>query len=222
MSHPMKSKPTTYCVMLPDYTRLPPMTADQVISACKERKLVTSAAKVSESKAWWSETAARPIRDYPEFAPHVWDLTLEDAQHNPPADAECTLFMRGQQEGPFLPSQIRAMWKAGSITSDALFYYPQLPDWRPVRLFCEISNTDNVSSSGTDFTYFVGVLLTIVGIALTIYFAGFYDTSIKTDGGASVVNLSKQQNRLIGVIVGIAISAGGVLMVCLPNKPYDT
>jgi hypothetical protein len=148
---------------------------------------------------------------------------IKAAESNPPPDAQCFLFMMGEQSGPFLPAQIRSMWKAGSITADALFYYPQLPDWRPVKSFCK-----QTRASGRQV---FGVLLTIIGIVTTIYFAGFYDTSVSTErdyivgvgyvGGGRVVNLSKQQNRLIGVIVGIAISAIGVVMISLPNKPNE-
>lgn len=59
-----------------------------------------------------------------------------NAERNPPATAECYLWREERQEGPFTPGQIKSMWDSGAITADALYYYPSLPDWKPVRSFC--------------------------------------------------------------------------------------
>ena len=77
-----------------------------------------------------------------------------------------------------------------------------------------------------------GILLTVLGVIITIYFAALYDTSVQTDsrnipgvgyvGGSSVVNLAKQQNRLIGVIVGISMSVIGIIVVFLPAKANES
>jgi GYF domain 2 len=58
------------------------------------------------------------------------------AERSPPATAECYLWRDNRQEGPFTPGQIKSMWDSGAITADTLYYYPGLPDWRPVRSFC--------------------------------------------------------------------------------------
>ena len=75
----------------------------------------------------------------------------------------------------------------------------------------------------------LSVLLTIIGIVVTVYFVAFYDVSVRTYyvsgdgtvGGESVVNLAKQQNRLIGVIIGLALSTVGVIMIYLPTKTHE-
>lgn len=147
-------------------------------------------------------------------------VALSDAEFNPPPDAQCYLFMHGQQSGPFLPAQIRAMWNAGSITSDAMFHYSKLPDWRPVRSFCDFTcarssplSVGAHSLGGERRSW--GIALTIFGIVITMYFVGSHDVSVRTDAG-SVINLGKQQDRLIGVIIGLAFSVVGVMLTYFP------
>ena len=59
-----------------------------------------------------------------------------NAERNPPAAAECYLWRGDHQDGPFTPGQIKSMWDSDVITADALYYYPALSDWKPVRSFC--------------------------------------------------------------------------------------
>ena len=154
----------------------------------------------------------------------VWkvaDLVSDvDAEFNPPPDAECYLFTQGEQSGPFSPAQICAMWRAGSVTSDALYFYSQLPDWRPAKSFCEL-RTDEARTSHNQ-SLDLGGIFAIIGVVIVIYFVAFYDVSVRTSSGDSVVNIGKQQNRLIGVIVGIALSSVGAVMIYFPTKSNET
>lgn len=160
---------------------------------------------------------------------------LKKAEFNPPPDAQCYLFMRGDQSGPFLPAQIRAMWRAGSITSDALFSYKGLPDWRPAKSFCDSMNSGSDTFTkllDNDARQGLGAFLAVIGIIIAVYFIAVYDVSVRTEsryisgigtvGGDSVVNLAKQQNRLFGVIVGLALTAAGVVIIFLPTNSNRT
>lgn len=156
-----------------------------------------------------------------------------EAELPPITDAtHCHVFDAGQQLGPYVPQQIRSMWAAGTLTADASVFPAGYPDWIPIADFLarlqpsQPPTTPSSSSAGP-----LGVLLIVVGICFTIYFAAIYDTSVVTErrylsrigsvGSDAVVNLGKQQNRLIGVIFGIAMTAIGIVIVYLPSKSRD-
>ena len=233
---------TKYSILLSSGELLGPFSEAEVIAECCSRQRVNARARCA--RFWFLGMTGfwEPIRAFPQFSTHVADTTVEEdnkalihAQNNPPSDAECYLWRSNQQEGPFTPQQIKAMWDAGSITANTLYYYSKLPDWCPVKGFCQSSTSGISSPSGPpalsegkrDF----GVFLTVIGIVMTTYFGAFYDTSVWVSGGPtpgggyvsgrSVVNLDKQQNRLIGVIVGIAIAASGIAMILLSGKKPD-
>ncbi len=122
------------------------------------------------------------------------------------------------------------MWNSGSLTVDTLVFPAGFSDWIPITTFLERFRAEPISLSATPTSIRpLGVVLIIVGAAITLYFAAVYDTSVHTDrryisgvgfvGGESVVNLGKQQNRLIGVIVGIALGVTGVVLSRIPSKP---
>ena len=68
----------------------------------------------------------------------------------------------------------------------------------------------------------VGMIIVIIGVAIAAYFF-FYDTSVSTEshyiqgygsiGGQRVHNQGLMQNRLLGCIGGMVISAIGSVMV---------
>jgi hypothetical protein len=76
---------------------------------------------------------------------------------------------------------------------------------------------DNTAMSGWGF------LILFAGIAITAYFAFFYDISVDVQstyisgigsiGGGSVNNLGLMQNRQMGIICGLAVSFIGVIMM---------
>jgi len=145
----------------------------------------------------------------------------------------CHIFCSGQQQGPYVPQQIKAMWSDGTLTADTLVFPKGFPDWIPINDFLIRIQLRQADADSKSFgVRSLGILFTIIGVIITIYFAALYDTSVRTEGryipgvgyvpgGDTVVNLGKQQNRLIGVIVGIAMSAIGIVMICLPQKRND-
>ena len=63
----------------------------------------------------------------------------------------------------------------------------------------------------------LGPLLIVIGLALLLYFALVYDTSVpvidfELRRFERVHNLGLMQNRLIGIIVGIALAASGLAL----------
>lgn len=142
--------PQRYEILPKSGPLLKDLTEDAVIALCREGRIV-SAAMANKLSTWGiNNSGYKPIRSFPEFAPHVHDVPLSAAQKAelyPPSDAECHLFMNGQQHGPFLPTQIRSMWDSGSITSDALYFYSGLPDWRPVKGFCQNAKPETAQSN---------------------------------------------------------------------------
>ena len=122
------------------------------------------------------------------------------------------------------------MWSAGTLTADTLVFPDGYPDWIPISRFLTAIRAPSWEESGMPIGFHqLGILLGVVGAILTFYFAVIYDTSVDSErkyisgvgyvGGGSVVNLGKQQNRLIGVIVGIAMTGIGIGVVCIPQKP---
>ena len=149
-----------------------------------------------------------------------------ERQEPPPitVTTHCHIFNSGQQQGPYVPQQIKAMWNAGVLTADTLVFPDGFPDWIPISDFLARIHLRQTHADSLSFgVRSAGILVTIFGVIITIYFAALYDTSVTTEsryisgigtiGGHSVVNLGKQQNRLIGVIVGVAISAIGIVMM---------
>src|SRR6266436_4925015 len=47
----------------------------------------------------------------------------------------CHIFHSGQQQGPYMPQQITAMWRAGTLTADTLVFPHGHPDWIPINDF---------------------------------------------------------------------------------------
>lgn len=148
------------------------------------------------------------------------------------ATTHCHVFCGGKQHGPYMPQQIQVMWSAGTLTADTSVFPDGYPDWIPIADFLTRVARQNAkekvtSSSARPFGY----ALIVIGVLVTFYFATFYDTSVQTGrhyipgvgsvGGETVVNLAKQQNRLIGVIVGLAMSVIGIVVVYLPTKSND-
>jgi hypothetical protein len=157
----------------------------------------------------------------------VWEI--QESKRNAPPSEECYLFMNGEQKGPFTTSQILAMWQAGNVTADALFFDKNLNDWIPANEFINLHKNKliDVQTQATDRRK-IGAILALLGVIVLIYFAVFYDVSVQTTshyisgigtvGGESVVNLGKQQDRLIGVLIGISLGVVGAIMRCLPSK----
>jgi hypothetical protein len=95
-----------------------------------------------------------------------------------------------------------------------------------------VTGAPPVSASSEQKKRNIGIMLVVVGIIVTTYFTAIYDTSVTTKGefisgvgyigGDSVVNLEKQQNRLIGVIIGIALAGVGVAILYLPGRRDQT
>ncbi len=129
------------------------LTAEEVIAKCRAREITSKARACGIGAGWlgigFRSTLWRPIREFPDFAPHVSDTTPEKdkraadalklylAEHSPDPNAHCYLLIGDKREGPFLPAQIRSMWNAGTITADTQFINSDLPDWRPVKSFCQ-------------------------------------------------------------------------------------
>ncbi len=174
-----------------------------------------------------------PLSEYFPDAPHRGDSTVKKSALPSITDTtHCHVFYGGQQHGPYIPQQIKTMWSAGTLTADTSVFPAGYPDWIPIGDFlnrlplCSESTTSSSSSSRP-----LGIRFTVIGVIITIYFAALYDTSVRTErsyvpgvgyvGGDAVVNLGKQQNRLIGVIVGLAMSIIGIVVVCLPAKSND-
>lgn len=73
--------------------------------------------------------------------------------------------------------------------------------------------------------------LIFIGIVVTIYFVAIYDTTVQTErrdvpgvgviAEKSIVNFGKQQNRLIGVIIGTAIGISGLVLKFIPIRNDD-
>jgi hypothetical protein len=42
-------------------------------------------------------------------------------------------WINGQQSGPFALSQIREMWKTGTITTDTLYWSDGMAGWKPIQ-----------------------------------------------------------------------------------------
>ena len=196
-----------------------PLTEAEVIAECRSRIRVAADTLCARRTLLGLHTEWLLIREYPQFAPHVANMTIDqerkarqNAATNPPPTADCYLLRNGQQDGPFTPSQIRSMWKAGTISSDTLIYDEQLGDWRPVKSFCRNHDVISVSTQQV-----IGALLLTVGVIATVYFTIIYDTSV--DG--HIINLEKQQNRLIGIILGVATCAFGIITILLPQKAKE-
>lgn len=148
--------------------------------------------------------------------------SITDATH-------CQVSYGGQQFGPYVLQQIRSMWTAGTITADASILPAGYPDWIPITDFlARYTPIETCPPVSSPTKRPLGWILGICGICLTIYFAAVYDTTVVSErryfpgiggvGGEKVVNLGKQENRLIGVIVGISMTAIGVLVICLPSR----
>ena len=177
--------------------------------------------------------AAVPLSTFFPDAPKRQESVADEIALPPINDTtHCHVFYAGQQHGPYTPQQIRTMWSTGTLTADTSVFPAGYSDWISIadflkRLQLHSAFTASLSSASNPF----GILLTVLGVIITIYFAALYDTSVRTDrhyipevgylGGDTVVNLAKQQNRLIGVIVGIAMSVIGIVVVCLPAKSND-
>lgn len=176
-------------------------------------------ARVIKGSSWFKD--AEPIQRFREFFPYL----IQDAELNPNPRAQCTIWVNGEEKGPFTPGQIRSMWNAGNLTADTLFIYEELNEWRPIKSFCQIDEVDTNIGSESDgsASIVLGVMLIIFGLVSSLYFISEYDVSVKTEkiylegvgfiGGDSVVNLGRQQNRLIGVgcSVVVVFFGGGLL-----------
>ena len=148
------------------------------------------------------------------------------------ATTHCHVFCAGQQRGPYLPQQIQTMWNTGKLTADTSVLPAGFPNWIPIATFlAQLHHNQTAAATPPSGARSIGILLTVVGISVTVYFAALYDTSVYSEsryipevgylGGSRVVNLGKQQDRLIGVIIGIAMTVGGIVLICLPKRSND-
>lgn len=67
------------------------------------------------------------------------------------------------------------------------------------------------SHGGSGANHF-GVVLGVIGALALVYFAFFFDTSVTTSDGTTVVNLGLSNDRLVGVIAGGVIMLSGVVL----------
>ena len=159
------------------------------------------------------------------------ELSDEAKSRNPLATALCYLLVGGQQTGPYTPEQVRSMWTNGQITAETLYWFDGLKEWFPARNFCASPvRTAVPSAQGSGGSrQALGGLLTVFGLVIAGYFFFAYDTTVETEshfiagygtvGGERVHNTGLMQNRLLGCIGGLALTAIGVVLVIVPQKP---
>lgn len=58
-----------------------------------------------------------------------------------------------------------------------------------------------------------GGLLILIGFIGLVYFALFFDVSVDTGSGDSVVNLGLSNDRLVAVIVSVGIGIAGIVLL---------
>lgn len=132
-----QQKPSSYLVRLQCGAIEGPMSEDCLIANCVSRLRITSRDECARCYRFGYVGMWRPISQFPNIAPFLAERTIEQSEFSPPLAAQCSLWHNGQTQGPFTPVQIKSMWDAGSITADTLFYYSELPDWKPAASFCQ-------------------------------------------------------------------------------------
>ena len=166
-----------------------------------------------------SEDEIRPYRQLKEQT----DLTLDPTTH-------CHVFFGGKQHGPYIAAQIQAMWGAGTLPADAFVLPSGYSDWIPIGDYlARIQPSPSVVTSASSNLRTLGILITVIGAVVAFYFVAIYDTSVTSErhfipgvgnvGGESIVNLGRQQNRMIGVIVGVSLGISGLLVSYIPRRP---
>jgi hypothetical protein len=128
---------------------------------------------------------------------------------------QCHVIHSDQKKGPYIPQQIISMWDSGNLTADALVLPAGQTDPILITNFLASYKSNISSKANSTGVRGLGIAMIALGVVITLHFAVIYDTSVSTDGfyGSSrVVNLGKQQNRLIGVLVGISLSVAGVIV----------
>jgi hypothetical protein len=154
-----------------------------------------------------------------------------DGTHKlPPITAEtlCQVMQGAGNSGPFVRDQIKTMWAMGNLTANALILPDGHKEWIPIARFLDRENSkDEVKSSSEYGKLSIGVTLIVLGSSLLLYFLVVYDTFVMTEGrfigrdyfsGEKVVNLSKQQNRTLGVLLGVSIGISGVIFIATSKK----
>lgn len=133
----------------------------------------------------------------------------------------CFILCGDERRGPYLPAQIRTMWKNGSITADSALAWGELTDPVPIAALVNEPRFAHSEASGdgggNQALTVLGVIMFVGGVIGLFYYWQFFDTSVsvpterffgQTLGGGRVHNIGLMQERQNGMIIsGIAAAA---------------
>lgn len=148
------------------------------------------------------------------------NIALELLSYHPPEDAHCYLLRNGEQQGPFVPAQLRTMWASGQLTADARYWFDSLDGWFPVSNVVSASGKNASERPQKNVVMQCGIVAVLVGVAIAAFFFLIYDTSISAASGELIYNDGLMQNRLLGGLTGIVIAGFGGFM-CFWAKKED-
>lgn len=179
-------------------------------------------ARVAGDSQWRTVAALVNYRVGLENEGHRPMPARESLSFFPPHDALCMLRRKGNEDGPFLPDQIRKMWNAGQIKADTAYTFEQLGEWFPVRnMFLPPPHApqgrggppiyaDGLSASGGPKTDIFAILTFASGIAslmlLPIVFAPacFVLSIVSHFRLKENPNLKGRALRYVGAVAGAA------------------
>ena len=120
------------------------------------------------SRKYSPKTRVRPegVKDWYVVSELLNDVPAQNEllSRHPPKDAQCYLFQNNQEEGPFLPEQIRSMWATGKITADTLYRFDGLEGWFPAKNFCAHAESHSQNPESFAIVVVFTVFLPIVGL----------------------------------------------------------
>lgn len=157
------------------------------------------------------------------------------------------------QHGPFSMGEMHVLLDEHRIGQQAAVFRVGGTEWRTASKYPELALRPRPTSSrrsgtsafsqtwphqgapsesdgnnGNPGLFVSGVILTILGISIAVYFFFIYDTSVSVSteyfpgfgriGGGSVHNQGLMQNRLIGSIAGMVIAGIGSILLITSHK----
>jgi hypothetical protein len=140
---------------------------------------------------------------------------------NPPPDALCKVRNADREDGPFLPEQIRHMWKAGQIKADATYTFDALGEWFPVQNIMK-PPAQRVASPNSDKPKRspVAIALFAAGVALFAVFSAINSPSSKRTVPEQITK-SEWRSRVQGIRFGQIYTTKSALVSAV-GEPSQT